>query len=72
MEEEIYKIITDVNGTVFQPALRKQVEERKLATSEGLDIALVSFKRNPSAENYNLLKAAMLTYQYWVQKRVID
>jgi hypothetical protein len=72
MEEEIYKIITDVNGTVFQPALRKQVEERKLATSEGLDIALVSFKRNPSAENYNLLKVAMLTYQYWVQKRVIE
>ena len=72
MEEEIYKIITDVNGTVFQPALRKQVEERKTATSEGLDMALSSFIKNPSAENYNLLKVAMLTYQYWVQKRVID
>lgn len=72
MEEEIYKIITDGYGTVFQPAYRKQVEERKLATSEGLDMALNSFKRNPSAENYNLLKVAMLTYQYWVQKKVID
>jgi len=72
MENEIYKIITDTYGTVFQPALRKQVEERKLATSEGLDMALASFKENPSAENYNLLKVAMLTYQYWVQKKVIE
>ncbi len=72
MDEEIYKIITDGYGTVFEPAPREQIEERKLATSEGLDMALASFKRNPSAENYNLLKVAMLTYQYWVQKRVIQ
>jgi len=72
MEEEIYKIITETYGTVFQPAPKKQVEERKLATSEGLDMAFLSFRRNPSAEHYNLLKAAMLTYQYWVQKRVIE
>ena len=73
MEKEIYKIITDAYGTVFQPALRETIETRKTAASEGLDMALNSFKRNPSANNnYNLLKVAMLTYQYWVQKKVID
>ena len=72
MDEEIYKIITDGYGTVFQPMARDVIEVRKTAASEGLDMALNSFKRNPSAENYNLLKVAMLTYQYWVQKRVIE
>ena len=72
MDEEIYKIITDSYGTVFQPMARDVIEVRKTAASEGLDMALNSFKRNPSAENYNLLKVAMLTYQYWVQKRVIE
>jgi len=72
VEEEIYKIITDAYGTVFQPALRETIETRKTASSEGLDMALNSFKSNPSADNYNLLKVAMLTYQYWVQKKVIQ
>ena len=72
MDEEIYKIITDSYGTVFQPMARDVIEVRKTAASGGLDMALNSFKRNPSAENYNLLKVAMLTYQYWVQKRVIE
>jgi len=72
MEKEIYKIITDAYGTVFQPMARDVIEVRKTAASEGLDMATNSFKRNPSADNYNLLKVAMLTYQYWVQKRVID
>jgi len=71
MDEEIYKIITDAYGTVFQPMARDVIEVRKTAANEGLDMALTSFKRNPSAEHFNLLKVAMLTYQYWVQKRVI-
>ena len=72
METEIYKIITDTYGTVFQPMARDVIEVRKTAASEGLDMALNGFKRNPSADNYNLLKVAMLTYQYWVQKRVMQ
>lgn len=72
MDEEIYKIITDAYGTVFQPMARDVIEVRKTAASEGLDMALASFKRNPSAEKFNLLKVAMLTYQYWVQKRVMQ
>ena len=65
MDEEIYKIITDTYN-VFEPALRKQIEVRKKHASEGIDMA-ASFEK-PSAENFNLLKVAMLTYQYWVQK----
>tara|TARA_R100000231_G_scaffold37181_6_gene32646 strand:- start:5023 stop:5241 length:219 start_codon:yes stop_codon:yes gene_type:complete len=72
MEKEIYKIITDAYGTVFQPAARDVIEVRKTAAIEGLDMALNGFKGNPSADNYNLLKVAMLTYQYWVQKKVIE
>ena len=72
MDEEIYKIITDAYGEVFEPAPRATIQGRLVASNEGLDMALSSFKSNPSAENYNLLKVAMLTYQYWVQKRVIE
>ena len=68
MDEEIYKIITDAYGTVYQPMARDVIEVRKTAAIEGLDMAMASFKRNPSAEKFNLLKVAMLTYQYWVQR----
>ena len=72
MEKEIYKIITDAYGTVFQPMARDVIEVRKNDASEGFDIAVLYFKKNPSADNYNLLKVAMLTYQYWVNKKVIE
>lgn len=72
MDEEIYKIITDAYGEVFEPAPRAKIQGRLVAASEGLDMALASFKKNPSAEKFNLLKVAMLTYQYWVQKRVMQ
>ena len=72
MEEEIYKIITDAYGKVFEPAPRETIQGRLVASNEGLDMAMASFKSNPSADNYNLLKVAMLTYQYWVQKKVIQ
>ena len=72
MDEEIYKIITDAYGEVFEPAPRVKIQGRLVASNEGLDMALSSFKKNPSAENFNVLKVAMLTYQYWVQKKVIE
>ena len=72
MDEEIYKIITDAYGEVFEPAPRAKIQGRLVASNEGLDMAMASFKSNPSADNYNLLKVAMLTYQYWVQKKVIQ
>ena len=72
MDEEIYKIITDAYGTVFEPAPKRQIEVHKKNASEGMDLALASFKENPSATNFNLLKVGMLTYQYWVQKRVMQ
>ena len=37
--------------------LRKQIEVRKKHASEGMDMALVSFKKNPSAENFNCAKS---------------
>ena len=72
MDEEIYKIITDAYGEVFEPAPRATIQWILVDSNEGLDMAISSFKGNPSAENFNLLKVAMLTYQYWVQKRVIE
>ena len=72
MDEEIYKIITDTHGTVFEPVHITVKQGRLVASKEGLDKALSIFISNPSAEHFNLLKVAMLTYQYWVQKRVIE
>ena len=73
MDEELYKIITDVYGDVFEQPVSKRVRQGRLvASNEGLDMALSSFKSNPSSKNYNILTFAMLTYQYWVQKKVIE
>ena len=71
MEEKIYEIITKAYGTVYEAAPKEEVETGKTNSSEGIDLAVRHFKENPSATNYNLLKTAMLTYQYWTQKRVI-
>lgn len=72
MEEKIYEIITKAYGTVYEAAPKEEVESGKTNSREGIDMAVRHFKENPSATNYNLLKTAMLTYQYWVQKRVIE
>ena len=72
MEEKIYKIITEAYGTVYEAAPKEVVEKGKESAKEGIEIAVVYFTENPSATNYNLLKTAMLTYQYWVQKKVIE
>tara|TARA_R100000388_G_scaffold12978_2_gene10721 strand:- start:17179 stop:17397 length:219 start_codon:yes stop_codon:yes gene_type:complete len=72
VEEKLYEIITDTYGTVFEPAPETVKQGRLVASKEGLDKALSIFISNPSAENYNILTLAMLTYQYWVQKKVIE
>lgn len=71
-EELLYKIITDVYGDVSEPASKRVRQGKLVASNEGLDMALSSFKSNPSAKNYNILTLAMLTYQYWVQKKEIE
>ena len=72
MEEKINEIITKAYGTVYEAAPKEEVENGKTASSEGIDMAVRHFKENPSATNYNLLKTAMMTYQYWTQKRVVE
>ncbi len=72
MEEKIYEIITEAFGAVYEPAPKKEVEQAKINSNETLIMATDYFIKNPSANNYNLLKTAMLTYQYWSQKKVIE
>ena len=72
MEEKIYEILTKAYGTVYEAVSKEEVENGKTNSSEGIDMAVGYFKNNPSSTNYNLLKTAMLTYQYWMQKRVIE
>ena len=44
--------------------------ERLCAVIEAMAQAHINFTDNPSAVNWNLCITAMITYQYWKQKKV--
>tara|TARA_Y100000052_G_C2891745_1_gene51430 strand:+ start:173 stop:403 length:231 start_codon:yes stop_codon:yes gene_type:complete len=71
-EEEIWKILEDGFGNVFN-ATDKETRTKYLnRTTEALDIGLKHFKENCSPANYNGMLLALLSYQYWTQKKVIE
>lgn len=70
MEDRIYEIIEEAYGSVHEPAPIEKITGLKKDSNEGMDMALDLFRDNPSARNWNLLITAMMTYQYWTNKRV--
>ena len=71
-EEEISKILEDGFGNVLN-ATDKETRTKYLnRTTEALDIGLKHFKENCSPANYNGMLLALLSYQYWTQKKVIE
>lgn len=69
-EEEIWKILEDEFGSVFAPTDEETKATYVKRSKEALDIGLEQFKKNCSPINFNGMTLALLSYQYWTQKRV--
>jgi len=71
-ENDLLEIIEHAFGDWFEPA-DAEVKNSRIKTSlVGLDRAVGAFKKNCNSINYNALCLAMMTYQYWTQKKVIE
>jgi len=71
-EEEIWKMIEDAFGNVFDRTDKETKAEHLKRATRALDIGLSHFKKNCSPINFNAMLLALLSYQYWVQKEVIE
>ena len=70
--EEIWKILEDGFGNAFEPTDKETKAEYLKRATEALDIGLKQFKKNCSPINFNGMLLALLSYQYWTQKKVIE
>tara|TARA_R100001015_G_C4615958_1_gene172012 strand:- start:630 stop:851 length:222 start_codon:yes stop_codon:yes gene_type:complete len=69
-EEEIWKILEDGFGNVFESTDKETKDEYLKRATEALDMGLNSFKKNCNPINFNGMLLALLSYQYWIQKKV--
>jgi hypothetical protein len=70
VEGKVYDILNEEYGNTNQPI---DVETKGVKLEAALDSyeeLSISFKENPSSDNWNLMIIAMSTLQYWTQKRV--
>ena len=70
--EEIWKILEDGFGNAFEPTDKETKAEYLKRATGALDIGLKHFKENCSPINFNGMLLALLSYQYWTQKEVIE
>tara|TARA_R110001592_G_scaffold43687_7_gene141332 strand:- start:7236 stop:7484 length:249 start_codon:yes stop_codon:yes gene_type:complete len=69
MEELVNTSLKAEYGEVWV-AMNEEEISTKLEQSKKLyDIVVVDYRDNQSARNYNLMITAMLSLQYWTQKR---
>jgi|TARA_R100000479_G_C6351980_1_gene189612 hypothetical protein len=71
-ENEIWKMIEDAHGDVFDTTDKETKAEHLKKATRALDIGLSHFKKNCSWANYNSMLLALMSYQYWTQKKVIE
>ena len=71
-EEEIWKMIEDAFGDVLDTTDKETKAEHLKKATRALDIGLSYFKKNCSSFNFNAMLLALLSYQYWTQKKVIE
>ena len=70
LEESVFNVLVVEYGQVWD-SIDEHIVEEKLKNSNIFFVAASKvFKTNPSAYNYNVLQTAMLTFQYWHQKRI--
>lgn len=68
--EEIWEILEDGFGNAFEPTDKKTKTTYVKRSKKALDVGLEQFKENCSPINFNGMLLALLSYQYWTQKKV--
>ena len=68
--EEIWKLIELGFGGVLVSTDKEERDYYLTKSIEALDIGLGHFKKNCNASNFNGMVLAMLSVQYWTQKKV--
>lgn len=70
VEGKVYGMLNEKHGSTNQPI---DVETKGLklqAALESYEQISISFRENPSPDNWNMMIITMSTLQYWTQKRV--
>ena len=69
-EEKIYKILKVTYGETWEALDESVVQDKLDKCHELYDNNVILFKKNQSASNYNMLNIAMISLQYWNQKKI--
>ena len=69
-EEKIYKILKVTYGETWEALDESVVQDKLDKCYELYDTYVTLFKKNQSASNYNMLTIAMVSLQYWNQKKI--
>ena len=68
-EELIYSALKQKYGETWEKMDERTVQEKIDSSKKLYEIAVNDFRKNQSAFNYNILITAMLSLQYWNQKK---
>jgi len=69
-EEKIFKILKVSYGETWEALDESVVQDKLDKCHELYDNNVILFKKNQSASNYNMLMVAMVSLQYWNQKKI--
>tara|TARA_R110001592_G_scaffold347956_1_gene641772 strand:+ start:593 stop:856 length:264 start_codon:yes stop_codon:yes gene_type:complete len=70
VEERVMDILKEAYGQTWEAMDEEKVQYKIDACKRLYDSTVKSFRSNQSARNYNLLTTAMISLQYWNQKKV--
>lgn len=69
VEDIVLNVLKKEFGSIHQAMDEKMVQEKIDNCKKLYELAVDEFRINQSAHNYNILITAMLSLQYWNQKR---
>ena len=69
-EEKRFKIRKVSYGETWEALDESVVQDKLDKCHELYDNNVILFKKNQSASNYNMLMVAMVSLQYWNQKKI--
>jgi hypothetical protein len=70
IEQKTYSILKEEYGETWEELDESVVQDKLDKCHELYDTYVTLFKKNQSASNYNMLTIAMISLQYWNQKRI--
>ena len=70
IEKFVWDMLEQEYGGLRDAVSHELRHERLIAVIEGMAEAHVNYVDNPSSVNWNVMITAMITYQYWKQKKV--